>query len=144
MLISTVVYFEYNESGEWLIMMNATILIADDEAMILDVASAMFEHLNYKVIPASNGQEALQFFHQNEREIDLIILDISMPEMDGFQCLREIRKTSKTPVLLSSGISQTLTDNDIVQNQAQGILPKPFTLDILQQTVERTLHNFPR
>lgn len=124
-------------------MFKATILIADDETMILDVASAMFEHLNYKVITAVNGREALQLFDNHEKEIDLIILDISMPEMDGFQCLYEIRKKSNTPVLLSSGISQTLTENDIVQNKAQGILPKPFNLDILQQTVEDVLRDYP-
>lgn len=120
-------------------MSKSTILIADDEEMILEVASAMLDHLGYQVIAASNGREALQKFIQHQQEINLIILDISMPEMDGFQCLAEIRQQSTIPALLSSGISQILTHDDITHHKAQGILPKPFTLDVLQKTVEDAL-----
>ncbi len=120
-------------------MIQRTILFADDEAMILDVAQAMLGYLQFLVIPAANGREALQRFEENKDTIDLVILDISMPELDGFTCLRRIRQISEVPVLISSGLSQTITEDDVRHHRAQGILPKPFTLESLQQIVESIL-----
>ena len=81
----------------------------------------------------------MQRFEENKDTIDLVILDISMPELDGFTCLRRIRQISEVPVLISSGLSQTITEDDVRHHRAQGILPKPFTLESLQQIVESIL-----
>ena len=120
-------------------MFKSTILVADDEEMVLDVAKEMLHHLEYNVIAASNGIEALELYNQHKDSIDLLIFDISMPKMDGFTCLASIRQESNVPALLSSGISQTLTEEDIAKHKAQGVLPKPFSFESLQQAIESIL-----
>ncbi len=120
-------------------MAKATILIADDEFMVLDVAKAMFELMQYKVITANDGEQAFELFKSHQDEIDIVILDISMPRVDGFSCLKQIREISDTPVLISSGLSQTLTDDVLIENKAQGILPKPFSMELLENTVVKHL-----
>ena len=118
-------------------MTKATILIADDEYLVIDVAKAMFEMMEYTVITAEDGEQAFEIFKLHQDEIDLIILDISMPKVDGFTCLKQIREISKTPALISSGLSQILDDEVLVKNKAQGILPKPFSMELLENTVAK-------
>lgn len=120
-------------------MNKPTILIADDEEMVLDVAKEMLHHLNYNVIAACNGIDAFELYKKHKDCIDLLIFDISMPKMDGFTCLAAIRQESNVPALLSSGISQMLTDADIAKHQAQGLLPKPFSFETLQQAIDGIL-----
>jgi CheY-like chemotaxis protein len=118
-------------------MTKATILIADDEYLVIDVAKAMFEIMEYAVITAEDGEQAFEIFKLHQDEIDLIILDISMPKVDGFTCLKQIREISDTPALISSGLSQILDDDVLVKNKAQGILPKPFSMELLENTVAK-------
>ena len=120
-------------------MIKSLILLADDEDLVLDVAKAMIEYLGYEVITAKNGEEALQIFKEKQESIQLVILDISMPGMDGLACIGQIRQISPIPALIASGLSQTISEEFLQQHQVQGILPKPFTLDLLQQTIEHTL-----
>jgi len=82
------------------------ILLVDDEEMILDVGQNMLVRLGYKVVAAGGGSEALNKVKDLGEQIDLVILDLIMPEMDGektFQCIREVRPGM--PVILSSGYS---------------------------------------
>ncbi len=75
-----------------------TILVVDDEARIRDVVRMNLEMEHYRVIEAENGVEALE--QLREHLPDLVILDIMMPEMDGFETLREIREVSTVPVVM--------------------------------------------
>ncbi len=120
-------------------MDKATILIADDEFLVLDVAKAMFELMEYNVITANDGEEAFELFASHKDEIDLIILDVSMPRIDGFTCLKQIREISDTPALIASGLSQSLNNDVLIENKAQGILPKPFSMELLGNTVDKYL-----
>ena len=76
------------------------ILVVDDDPHIREVISFALEKANMKVTLANDGKQALDSF--NKSPVDLIVLDINMPEMDGLECCREIRKTSEVPILFLS------------------------------------------
>ncbi|PCJ30543.1 MAG: two-component system response regulator CreB [Gammaproteobacteria bacterium] len=76
------------------------ILIVDDDSHIREVISFALEKANFSVTHASDGQQAVDRFQQSP--FDLIVMDINMPEMDGLECCREIRKTSDIPILFLS------------------------------------------
>ena len=81
-------------------MNQPTILIVDDEERIRKVLYDYFMKQNYQVKLAQNGEEAIDVFYANK--IDLVILDIMMPVMDGYETLKELRKISNVPVMILS------------------------------------------
>ena len=104
--------------------MASTILIADDEAEIRDLLRLYLENENYNVLEAADGQEALRLF--GVQHIDLCILDVMMPGMDGFHVLRELRSRSNLPVLMLSARDR---DEDKILGLnlgADDYLAKPF------------------
>ena len=115
------------------------ILLADDEEMVRNVAKAMLDHLNFDVIIANDGQQALELFLTYQNELSLVILDISMPGMNGYECLEQIRKSSDLPALIASGYGSAISEEEIQENGFQGVLPKPFTLDVLEETIRSLL-----
>ncbi len=117
-----------------------TILLIDDEAMILDVGKQMLRQLGYNVIISPSGKEAIQFFISNRDAIDLVILDLVMPEMSGsetFDGLKEINPAVK--VLLSSGYSINGQARELIDRGCDGFIQKPFRLNELSQKIRETL-----
>jgi signal transduction histidine kinase/ActR/RegA family two-component response regulator len=106
-----------------------TILMVDDEEMILDVGVQILKRLGYKVLSAQNGQEALEIFKHHKGAIDLIILDMIMPGLSGsetYNLLKEIHADIK--VLLSSGYSLSGEASEIINRGCQGFIQKPFDI----------------
>ncbi|MDX9754670.1 MAG: response regulator [bacterium] len=120
-------------------MSTYTILLADDEELVANVAKAMLMHLGYRVITAGNGKEALDLFQQNQEDISMVILDYNMPEMDGLDCLNAIRETSTIPALISTGASSEFTPEKIQECQLQGVLMKPFTMEEIRDKINKIL-----
>ena len=119
-----------------------TILLVDDEEMILEVGKAMLQKLGYHILTAPNGQVALDIFRQNPAEINLIILDMIMPEMSGahtYERLKEIDPLVK--VIFCSGYSMDGTANDILRKSADGFIQKPFDIDKLSLKVREAIKN---
>ncbi|MEI7636909.1 MAG: PAS domain S-box protein [Syntrophus sp. (in: bacteria)] len=117
-----------------------TILIADDEKMVLEVSKAMLESMGYRVYAAGSGQEAIDVYKEKRNEIDLVILDMIMPGISGsesFNRLREINPGIK--VLLSSGYSIEGQAKEIMDRGCNGFLQKPFKMDNLSQKVREML-----
>ena len=116
-----------------------TILLVDDEEMIRKVASAMLQSLGYHVVVAASGAEAVAVISQRGDSIDLVILDMIMPDMDGsatFDSLRAIMP--KVAVLLSSGYSINGQTINMLQKGCRGFIQKPFTLSELSQKIRTT------
>lgn len=114
-----------------------TILVADDELQLLHQIEAYLQQAGYTVITAHNGKDALHLFQRENP--DAVLLDINMPEMDGFEVAREIRKTSMVPVLM-------LTARDDEFDQALGLelgaddyITKPFSFRIMVARVRAVL-----
>ena len=80
------------------------ILVVDDEKLIRNVIREYLANEKYEVLEAENGFDALRVLETNK--VDLIILDIMMPRMDGFETLKEIRKTKDTPVIMLSAMKE--------------------------------------
>lgn len=102
-----------------------TILIVDDEARIRDVVRMNLEMEHYRVLEAANGIEALE--HLRDYLPDLVVLDVQMPEMDGFETLRHIREVSTVPVIMLTVLQ---TEQDKIHGLdlgADDYLAKPFS-----------------
>jgi two-component system cell cycle sensor histidine kinase/response regulator CckA len=118
--------------SETITMGPETILVVDDEKMLLEVSREMLELLGYRVYAAGSGQDAIALYRERQNEIDLVILDMIMPGISGsevFDCLREINPGIK--VLLSSGYSINSQVGEILDRGCNGFLQKPFRLEKL-------------
>ena len=119
-------------------MNNCKILVIDDESRMRKLVSDFLMKKNYVVLEASNGEEAMEVFY-NDKEIDLLILDIMMPKMDGWQVCREIRKTSKVPIIM---LTAKADERDELLGFELGVdeyITKPFSPKILVARVEAIL-----
>ncbi len=122
-----------------------TILLVDDEKMVRDVGRAMLEKLGYKVIIATGGEQAVDAVQRKGDEIELVVLDLIMPGMDGgkvFDHLKEIRP--QMPVILSSGYAISGQANEIMKRGCNGFIQKPFNISELSQKVRNTLDQAKR
>ena len=116
------------------------VLLIDDEEMILDVGSRMLESLGYKVMPAPGGRQGLLIYEQNMDKIDLVVLDIIMPDFGGketFDTLRRINPAVR--VLLSSGYSLDGQAKEIMQSGCKGFIQKPFSMAELSKKIREIL-----
>ena len=117
-----------------------TILLVDDEPMVLEVSRELLESIGYRVYAAGSGQEAITAYMEKREEIGLVILDMIMPGISGgetFDRLREIDPRIK--VLLSSGYSIEGQAQEIMDRGCNGFLQKPFRLANLSQKVREML-----
>jgi CheY-like chemotaxis protein len=106
-----------------------TILIIDDESMILDVGKEMLKTLGYTIHTAQNGQTAIDFYKKAPESIDLVILDMVMPEMGGGEVFDELKIINpQVKVLLSSGYSRNGQASRIINRGCVGFIQKPFTI----------------
>jgi CheY-like chemotaxis protein len=110
------------------------VLVVDDEKIALDVLRRMLERSGYAVVPATSGRQALQLFR--ERQIDLAIIDLLMPVMDGFQLINELLATqANLRIIAVSGAGLRL--EMALKFGAKAILRKPVTLKDLIHTVRQ-------
>jgi len=117
-----------------------TILLVDDELMVIQVTKELLESLGYKVYLAASGQEALAVYMEKRREIDLVILDMIMPGISGGETFDRLRNIDPTVrVLLSSGYSLTGKAQEILDCGCNGFLQKPFHLENLSSKVREIL-----
>ncbi len=111
-------------------MAGKKILIADDEARLRKLLSDYLVREGYEVLEAADGEEALDIFYR-EKELDLLILDVMMPGVDGFQVCQEVRETSDIPIVMLTAKSE---ENDILngyENGADEYISKPFSPKVL-------------
>ena len=102
-----------------------TILIVDDEVLIRNVIKEYLLNEGYKVLEAKDGFDALRVISDNK--VDLIVLDIMMPKMDGFTCLSEIRKTKNIPVIMLSARKEEIDKLNSFDLGVDDYVTKPFS-----------------
>jgi PAS domain S-box-containing protein len=117
-----------------------TVLLVDDEDMIIDVGTRMLNKLGYKVFTARDGREAIGVFQKHQGKIDVIVLDMIMPQMGGGETYDRIKKiTPGVKVLLSSGYSINGQASEILNRGCNGFIQKPFNLQDLSQSLRTVL-----
>ena len=108
--------------------------------MIIDVGRAMLERLGYRVLVSRGGQEAVRTIAERGNEIDLVILDLIMPGMDGGKTFDRIREIQPSiPVLLSSGYAINGQAHEIMRRGCNGFIQKPYSISDLSNKVRNVL-----
>jgi CheY-like chemotaxis protein len=116
------------------------VLLVDDEEMVRDVCKKMLEFLGYTVITAADGFEGLEAFRRHGDDIGCVVLDLSMPNMDGLTAFKEIMSLrSDARVVLSSGFSEKVATGRFAAEGLAGFIQKPYELEKLQEVLSRAL-----
>lgn len=114
-----------------------TILAVDDEDELRVILAAILKHLGYQAILAKNGKEAVEIYRKNKDKIDLVLLDYIMPEMDGRETFRKLKKLNKkVKVIVSTGYSEKEGIQELIREGLHGVLAKPFTIESISQKLE--------
>ena len=114
------------------------ILVVDDEARMRKLVKDFLTKSDYEVLEASDGEEALNVFYEN-KDISLILLDVMMPKMDGWDVCREIRKDSKVPIVMLTARSDEMDELLGFKLGVDEYISKPFSPKILVARVEALL-----
>ena len=114
------------------------ILVADDEIRITELISDFLKASNFDVITAADGEKALEAFKTNP-DISLAVLDIMMPEIDGWQVCREIRKNSALPIILLTARAEEFDQLMGFESGADDYVTKPFSPAVLVKRIEALL-----
>lgn len=118
--------------------MSDTILVVDDDPMVLELVEYNLRGSGYRIITASDGQEGIRTFHQEHPQ--LVILDIAMPKLDGYQVCKRIREVSNTPIIMLTAKGRY--EEDIIKGLDMGAddyLVKPFKVGELLARIRATL-----
>jgi two-component system, cell cycle sensor histidine kinase and response regulator CckA len=119
-----------------------TILLVDDEEMILAVATDLLETLGYRVITANGGHAALSVYAEKGKDIDLVLLDVIMPDLSGKETFAQLKAMNpQIRVLLSSGYSLDGEAAAIMQQGCEGFIQKPFDLEQLSNKIREVLND---
>jgi CheY-like chemotaxis protein len=117
-----------------------TVLLVDDEPMIIDVGKEMLKKIGYKVLIANSAKSAIELYKANQEEIDLIILDMIMPDMGGGETYNILKAFDPNiKVLLSSGYSINGEAAKILERGCNGFIQKPFTMVDFSQEIRGIL-----
>jgi CheY-like chemotaxis protein len=118
------------------------ILLVDDEEETIQVEELMLKELGYSVLPALSGQEAVQLYKENMADLDLVALDMIMPEMNGKDTFNELKMLNpKAKVLLVSGYSLNKQIEELMERGCDGFIQKPFDIVQLSQKLREVLED---
>ena len=117
-----------------------TILLVDDEDIIWDVVIDMLQNIGYTVILAANGLDCVEIYEKNPGQIDLVLLDMVMPELNGHEAFFKLKKLDpNVKVLLSSGYVNEEDARDVLHAGAAGFLQKPYRMFDLAEKIRQIL-----
>ncbi len=117
-----------------------TILFVDDEPAIVELGKRMLETLGYRVVPFVKPAEALAAFEANPEQFDLVVTDMTMPEMTGAQLAQKIRERAPNiPIILTTGFSEKISPSQAKQMGINQFMNKPFSPNQLARTIRKLL-----
>jgi PAS domain S-box-containing protein len=134
---------EEDEKGRSeLLQGSETILLVDDEESTIQVEELMLKQLGYTVMPARSGKVAVELFRKNRTDVDLVALDMIMPEMSGRETYHELKRINPdVKVLLVSGYSFNKQIGEMITQGCCGFIQKPFDIVQLSQKIREILEN---
>ena len=117
-----------------------TILLVDDEEVIIGVGEKLLNTLGYRVMTARNGKDALRIYSENQADIDMVMLDLIMPGKSGGETFDELRvQNPEVKILLSSGYSLDGQARSILDRGCNGFIQKPFNLNELSKKLREII-----
>ena len=119
--------------------MNNYILVVDDESRMRKLIKDFLLAKGYSILEAEDGEKALQVFEENSEKISLILLDVMMPKLDGWSVLRQIRQTSKVPIIMLTARGEEQDELFGFELGVDEYISKPFSPKILVARVEAIL-----
>ena len=121
---------------------SGTVLLAEDEAQVRDIGKIMLEELGFTVIAAANGKEALELYQKNSAGIALVVTDMGMPVMNGYELVRELKKLNPDlSIIVSSGFGDVDVTSRLGSEDITGIINKPYNFDQLREVLEKVAEN---
>ncbi|MBD3320809.1 MAG: response regulator [Chitinivibrionales bacterium] len=131
---------ELPKQADEIITGKGRILVVDDEQVVRDVSREILSDMGYSVTTCNDGAEAVAYYAMHYKNIDLVIIDMIMPGMAGFDCFRELKKiNSSIKVIIATGYSVAEDTQKIVTRGISGFIQKPFDATELSQMISETL-----
>ncbi|MFA6148232.1 MAG: response regulator [bacterium] len=125
---------EFSPLADW--RGKGTILLVDDEESLVALGARMLEHLGFTVLTATDGLDAVELYRARGKEIDLVLMDLTMPHMDGAEAFGELRRLNPdVRVVLASGYSHEDVASRFAGKSLDGVLQKPYTLLKLREAL---------
>ncbi len=117
-----------------------TILVVDDESRMRKLIKDFLTKENFSIIEAEDGEKAIEIFNQEKDKISLILLDVMMPKLDGWSVLRQIRQSSKVPIVMLTARAEEQDELFGFELGVDEYIPKPFSPKILVAKVQAILN----
>jgi len=131
---------EYEKKGDYTSGGDEYILLVEDEKILLNIVKKMLERLGYRVVPRSNGREALEAFKADPNAFDVVITDLTMPGMTGIQLARELIKTEpEIPIIICTGFNEGINREHLRNLGMQGFIMKPYSSEKLNHAIRDIL-----
>jgi PAS domain S-box-containing protein len=125
-------------SGQW--QGSGTILLVEDEDQVRFIAATILKKLGCTVLEAANGREALELYRKNAADIILVITDMGMPIMDGYELFRELKNLQpELPIIISSGFGDAVVTSRIPRENIAGLVSKPYNYDLLREVMRNAV-----
>ncbi len=117
-----------------------TALIVDDEETVLDIESIMLQRIGFNTLKANNSAEACQLYEDKKENIDIVVLDMVMPDESGANTYKRLKKLNPDiRVLITSGLEKNGNVDEILNDGQNGFIQKPFKFDELTNNIDRML-----
>ncbi len=131
-----------DDTGKQRPRVNQTILLVDDDTSSLEIGTQILEHLGYQVITAKNGMEAVAAYQQQHERIDVVIMDMVMPEMSGVETFEQIKsKYPDAKILMASGYILDAEARRLLEHGAEGFVKKPLAIEELHAAIQKTVQS---
>ncbi len=117
---------------------SGTILLAEDEEQVKLIATELLQKLGFTVLCAANGKEALELYQQNAAEITLVMTDMGMPVMNGYELFYKLKQLDpQLPIIISSGFGDGEIDSKIPREEIAGMINKPYNFEHLREVLRK-------
>lgn len=117
-----------------------TVLLVDDEKMVLEVGKAILQRLGHTVVTATSGEEALDRFGRHRESIGCVVLDLTMPGMDGQTTFKRLRALSpELPIIIASGLAMDQVIGQFKDMPPTSVIQKPYQIADLSTNIQRIL-----
>jgi CheY-like chemotaxis protein len=117
-----------------------TLLVVEDEAMLLELLKAIFEEEGYQVVTAKDGQEAVEVFRARRDTFALVLTDMGLPKLGGWEVFQKIREMDpKIKVILASGFVDASVRDDMMSQGAADVLQKPYVPQKILDRIRKVL-----